>query len=34
MERTRAALSIDLDDPEERLAVQLACRIRRLRGLS
>ncbi len=31
MERTRAVLAIDLDDPEERLAVQLACRIRRLR---
>jgi PucR-like helix-turn-helix protein/diguanylate cyclase with GGDEF domain len=34
IERARAALSVDLDDPEERLAVQLACRIRRLRGLS
>lgn len=34
MERARAVLSVDLNDPEERLAVQLACRIRRLRDLA
>jgi DNA-binding PucR family transcriptional regulator len=34
MERARAALSVDLNDPEERLAVQLACRVRRVRGRS
>jgi hypothetical protein len=34
MERARAVLAVDLNDPEERLAVQLACRVRRLRGAS
>ncbi len=31
MERTRSLLAVDLDDPDERLAVQLACRVVRLR---
>lgn len=31
MDRIRGLLSVDLDDPDERLAVQLACRVVRLR---
>jgi hypothetical protein len=31
MERARSLLAVDLDDPDERLAVQLACRVVRLR---
>ena len=31
IERLRTLLTVDLDDPEERLAVQLACRVIRLK---
>ncbi len=32
MEKARSLLAVDLDHPDERLAVQLACRVIRLRG--
>ena len=31
VERLRMLLTVDLDDPEERLAVQLACRVAKLK---
>jgi DNA-binding PucR family transcriptional regulator len=31
VERIRSLLTVDLDDPDERLAVQLACRVVRLK---
>ena len=32
VERLRTLLTVDLDDPEERLAIQLACRVVKLKG--
>jgi purine catabolism regulator len=32
VERLRSLLTVDLDDPDERLAVQLACRVAKLKA--